>query len=80
MKHIILLLAVLISTDTFVPQAYWAIFGPLEVSTETTGGFIGISTGPVSNVILHSPTTPDCYRIVVTPNGTLKTEWVVCPR
>lgn len=66
--------AVLVSTQT-----YWAIWGPVETSTATPS-VIGISSGVVSNVILKSPNTPDCYQLTVTPNGTIGTKWAQCPK
>jgi len=64
-------IVVFLSTYT----VYWALFGPLDgISTMTPSG-LGI---PVSNVVLRSPTTPDCYQLSVTPNGTITTKWVPC--
>lgn len=79
MKRWASLIAVALSTTTATPKIYWAIFGEVEVSTMTPPG-LGISTGPVSNVILKSPTTPDCYTLTVTPNGTIGTKWTKCPQ
>lgn len=68
------LFVVMLSTST----VYWAIWGPIDVSSGTPA-MVGVSTGPVANVILHSQTTPDCYQLIVTPNGTLGTQWTQCP-
>lgn len=62
-----------------LPQVYWAIWGPLEVSTSTPEN-IGVSSGPVSNVLLRSQTTKDCYTLAVNPNGSLYTKWTTCPK
>lgn len=42
-----------------------------------------IITGPLaslSNVVLRSKTTPDCYQLRVNPNGSLFTVHVTCPQ
>lgn len=78
-------LAIVLSTSTVPTNGpiYWAIFGPIEVSTEVPVGYPPapplISTGPATFVVLKSSTSADCYKLNVTPNGTLKTEWTKCP-
>lgn len=74
-----LLFAVALSTAPATDVYYWAVFGKLEVSTATASG-LGLSTGTVSNVILKSPNSPDCYQLTVSPNGTIGTKWVLCPK
>lgn len=81
MKQILLAVAVTISSGT-IPinstQAFWAVFGPIDVSTQT----VSASTTPVSNVsapiILKSDTTPDCGTLKMYPNGNLYTVWTPC--
>ena len=84
LKHIFPLF-VLISSGCFTNEflqgtsAFWLIGGPFDYDVEVATPSVVVSTAPAQNVILKSPTTPDCYQITVTPNGTLGTKWVKCP-
>lgn len=82
-----LLLAIIVSTATVhfeTGKTYWMLFGEIDSSTETLALFgVGPSTAaPATSqqIILKSPTTPDCYLPGVNPNGSWKPTWVPCPK
>lgn len=82
MKQLLLVATLTLSSSTVTAppgSVWWAVFGPLEVSTMTSTS-VGLSTGAITNVILKSATTPDCYILTVTPNGTIGTKWIQCPK
>lgn len=84
MKHLIaalLVTPVIVSTQPTnfsCPSGQFFVVGCLDsidqFETPT------VSTQPATSVILKSRTSPDCYRITVSPNGTLGTQWTVCPQ
>lgn len=81
-KSLAKILLGIVITSTTIPSdgpVYWAIFGPVDVSTMTPYVPPVVSTGPSTFVVLKSSTSTDCYSLAVTPNGTLKTVWVKCP-
>lgn len=85
-----ILLAVVLSSAPFCnPDGkFWAV-GPLDSLEQmtTVQTVVAPSTGPLSNIVSNvvicsstSASIPDCYRITVTPNGTLGTRWVTKPQ
>lgn len=88
MKHF--LFAVVLSTAPFCSEGqFWAV-GCLDSITQLstpTVSQVAYSTGPlsniVSNVVLCSSTTapvPDCYKLLISPNGTISSKWVPKPQ
>ena len=74
----LLVIPIYISTTTPPgQQVYWAVFGPLDVSTAAPMD-VSTPTAPAPQDIQIKADTGDCYKLTVTPNGTLGTEWEAC--
>lgn len=82
MKTILpLLFLTLIASTTTAPgqQLYWAIFGPIDVSTMSAMSPSEVLPAVTAGIHLKA-SSGDCYLLTVAPNGTLGTKYEACPK
>lgn len=83
LKFLIVGVVITSGTITFPPVAYWAVFGPIDTSTDVLCNVTppSVTTGPYTFRVSTDPAS-DCYQADgVFPNGTLINErWSACPQ
>lgn len=73
MKLCLALLAFTVNVSSEIlsgDKMYWAVFGPIEVSTKTAN--------VQKKSVQVQADNGDCYGLTVTPNGTLGAKWEAC--